>query len=161
MPPTPAPVTVAHAPVAAPAAPPPPPTPAGPPVVTMPAYMYMVGDLGLAAQQAAGLKKRAKKTAADIAEMPAVTPLPEEKQPARRRRKAKASMLGRGYEYMDLDQELTVTASDRDAGPLGFAGSAARAAAAEPGGLATLTKDRFDGNSTTPMLPSTWNPDQT
>jgi PPE-repeat protein len=91
--------------------------------------------------------------------MPAVAPLPEEKQPARRRRKATAAMLGRGHEYMDLDQELTVTASDRDAGPLGFTGSAARDGTAEPGGLATLTRGQFGGESTVPMLPTTWNPD--
>jgi PPE-repeat protein len=60
---------------------------------------------------------------------------------------------------MDLDQELTVTASDRDAGPLGFAGSAARGGAAEPGGLATLTRDQFGGESSVPMLPTTWNTD--
>jgi PPE-repeat protein len=125
----------------------------------MPAYMYMVGDLGAAAQQAAGLKKRAKKTAAEIAEIPAVAALPDEKQPIKRRRKAKAAMLGRGYEYMDLDQELTVTASDRDAGALGFSGSAAREGAAEPGGLATLARDQFGGELTVPMLPTTWNPD--
>jgi len=73
-------------------------------------------------------------------------------------------MLGRGYEYMDLDQELNypepepaVTASDRSAGPIGFAGSAARAGGAEPSGLATLTEDQFGGSSIVPMLPSTWN----
>ncbi len=56
-------------------APAPPPTPAGPPVVTMPAYMYMVGDLGLAAQRAAGTSARAKKAAAlDSAETPAAAP---------------------------------------------------------------------------------------
>jgi PPE-repeat protein len=77
-------------------------------------------------------------------------------------------MLGRGYEYMDLEQELdyagsepepAVTASDRDAGPIGFAGSAARAGADKPGGLATLTEDQFGGSSTVPMLPSTWGTD--
>lgn len=69
-------------------------------------------------------------------------------------------MLGRGYEYMDLEPEPAVTASDRDAGPLGFAGSAARAGADKPGGLATLTEDQFGGDSTVPMLPTTWNQDR-
>ena len=133
----------------------------------MPAYMYMVGDLGLAARRAADAAARAKKTAApDAAEIPAVAALPEEKQPLQRRRPAKSTILGRGYEYMDLDQELdyldsvpAVTASDRSAGPIGFAGSAARAGADTPGGLATLTEDQFGGGSTVPMLPSTWNAD--
>jgi PPE-repeat protein len=52
-----------------------------------------------------------------------------------------------------------VAASDRDAGTLGFAGSAARDSGAEPAGLATLTRDQFGGSSTVPMLPGTWNPD--
>ncbi len=66
-------------------------------------------------------------------------------------------MIGRGYEYMDLEPEPTVTASERDSGPLGFAGSAARESGAEPAGLATLTRDQFGGSSTVPMLPGTWN----
>jgi PPE-repeat protein len=121
--------------------------------------MYMVGDLGLAAQQAAGASKRAKKAAVpDSAEMPAAAPIPDKRQPARRRRPAKTTMIGRGHEYMDLEPEPTVAASDRDAGTLGFAGSAARDSGAEPAGLATLTRDQFGGSSTVPMLPGTWNP---
>ena len=105
-----------------------------------------------------------KTAAADTAETPAVAPVPEEKQPTQRRRRPKDTMLGRGYEYMDLDQELdypdAVTASDRSAGPIGFAGSAARAGADKPGGLATLTEDQFGGSAPRiPMLPSTWSND--
>jgi PPE-repeat protein len=127
--------------------------------------MYMVGDLGLAARRAADAAARAKKTAApDAAEMPAFVSVPDEKQPVQRRRRATSIMLGRGYEYMDLDQELDYpepqpagTASDRSAGPIRFVGSAARAGGAEPSGLATLTENQFGGSSTVPMLPSTWN----
>jgi PPE-repeat protein len=119
-----------------------------------------VGDLGLAAQQAARASKRAKKAAAPVsAEIPAVAPLPDERKQARRRRPVKTAMIGRGYEYMDLESEPTVTASDRDSGTVGFAGSAARDSGAEPAGLATLTRDQFGGSSTVPMLPGTWNPD--
>jgi PPE-repeat protein len=150
-------VAVAHAPAVAPAPPAPPPTPAGPPVVTMPAHMYLVGDLGLAAQQAAGASKRAAKTATAGAENVLAATALEEPRPAARRRRTKATMIGRGYEYMDL--EPTVTASDGGAGPLGFAGSAPREGEAEPSGLATLTRDQFGGASTVPMLPTTWNPD--
>jgi len=164
--PAPVPVTLAHAPAVAPA-PPPPPTPAGPTSVTMPAFMYMVGDLGLAARRAADAAAHAKKAAAaEAADIPAVAPVPEEKQPVGRRRRPKDSMLGRGYEYMDLDQDLdhrdsapAVTASDRSAGPVGFAGSAARADVDKSGGLATLAEDQFGGGSTVPMLPSTWKQD--
>jgi PPE-repeat protein len=125
----------------------------------MPAYMYMVGDLGLAAQQAAGASKRATKAAAAGAENAVAATALDDAQPAQRRRRAKATMIGRGHEYMDLEPESTVTPSDRDTGPFGFAGSAAQEGGAEPSGLATLTHDRFGGDSTVPMLPTTWNPD--
>jgi len=157
--PAPAPVTVAHAPAVAPP-PPPPPTPAGPPVVTMPGFMYLVGALGLAAQRAAGTGTRAKKVAvAGSAVTPAAAPVPDQRQPARRRRPAKTAMIGRGYEYMDLEAEPTVVGSEGDAGTVGFAGSAPRGSVAEPAGLATLIPDQFGGDSTLPMLPGTWNSD--
>lgn len=66
-------------------------------------------------------------------------------------------MVGRGYEYMDL--EPTAIASDRAAGPAGFAGSAAHQSGTKPAGLATLTGHHFGGDSTAPMLPTTWTPD--
>jgi hypothetical protein len=126
----------------------------------MPGFMYMVGDLGLAAQRAAGTSTRTKKAAvSESAEIPAAAPISDERQPARRRRPAKTTIIGRGHEYMDLEPEPTVIASQRDVGPLGFTGSAARASVAEPAGLATLTRDQFGGSSTVPMLPGTWNPD--
>ena len=108
---------------------------------TMQGFMYMVGDLGLAARRSADNSARARKTAVpDTAEMPAAIPVPDERQPARRRRPAKTTMIGRGYEYMDLEPEPTVTASPRDAGPVGFAGSASPAEALpQPAGLATLS----------------------
>jgi PPE-repeat protein len=52
-----------------------------------------------------------------------------------------------------------VTASDRDSGTVGFAGSAARDSGAEPAGLATLTRDQFGSSSTVPMLPGSRNAD--
>jgi hypothetical protein len=129
--------------------------------VTMPAYMYLVGDLGLAAQRAAGAAARARKAAAEGAETAAAATVPDEENPLLRRRKAKSTMLGRGHEYMDLDQELDYAdsgpASDRSAGVIGFAGSAARADAGKPGGLATLPEDQYGASSSVPMLPSTWN----
>jgi PPE-repeat protein len=154
-----APVTVGHVAVPPPAPAPPPPTPAGPPSATMQGFMYMAGDLGLAARRAAESSARTKtKAVPDPAEIPAATPVPDERRPARRRRPAKTSMIGRGYEYMDVEPEPTVTASQCDAGPLGFAGSAARGSATEPAGLATLAPDQFGGGSTVPMLPRTWDP---
>lgn len=126
----------------------------------MPAYMYLVGDLGLAAQQARGASKRATKTAGQDGEIPSAATAPGEPQPVQRRRRAKTSMIGRGYEYMDLAPEPAVTASENGSGPVvGFAGSAVREVGSEPAGLATLTRDHFGGESTVPMLPTTWKRD--
>ncbi|MEB3052313.1 hypothetical protein KV112_21715, partial [Mycolicibacter sp. MYC123] len=141
----------------------PPPTPAGPPSVTMPAYMYMVGGMDMGARRASGTsarKKAARKldsAAADVAE-PA-----EEVAPQRRRRKTKVGMLGRGHEYMDLDQDLApepvgVSASARGAG--GFAGSTHRVAGARPAGLTALADDGFGGGAVSPMMPNTWPGDE-
>ena len=49
-------------------------------------------------------------------------------------------------------------ASDRGAGPLGFAGTARKRVSAAAG-LATLDDDDFGGGAVLPMLPGTWNAD--
>jgi PPE-repeat protein len=166
--PAPVPVELTHTAALPPAPSAPPPTPAGPTSVTMEGMMYMIGDLGLVARRAASDSAKVKKTAPVNVETPSPIAGPDEQRPARRRRRAKSTMLGRGYEYMDvepepedleLEPESTVTASDRNAGPLGFAGSAAKAGAAKPAGLASATQDQFGGSSGLPMLPSTWNQD--
>ncbi|RAU89781.1 hypothetical protein DQP56_24165, partial [Mycolicibacter senuensis] len=65
------------------------------------------------------------------------------KAKARRRRKAKADMLGRGYEYMDLeDAELDAVADTDPPGVL-------------PSGLTALAGDAF-GAVKAPMTPGTW-----
>ena len=50
-------------------------------------------------------------------------------------------------------------ASDRGAGSLGFAGTAAKETAAEAAGLTTLAGDEFGGGPRMPMLPGSWDPD--
>jgi hypothetical protein len=50
-----------------------------------------------------------------------------------------------------------ITASDRGAGTLGFAGAAAKRATALAQGLAHLDSGEFDGAPREPMLPGTWN----
>ena len=122
--------------------------------------MYMIGDLGLVARRAASDSAKAKKTAVpDNAEIPSPIAGPDEQRPARRRRRAKSTMLGRGYEYMDLEPEPTVTASPRDAGPVGFAGSG-RPAEARPNrrGWPRCPPTSSGAASTVPMLPGTWDP---
>jgi PPE-repeat protein len=48
-------------------------------------------------------------------------------------------------------------ASDRGAGPLGFAGTVTKQAAAQAAGLTTLSGDGFGSGPTMPMVPGTWN----
>jgi PPE-repeat protein len=54
---------------------------------------------------------------------------------------------------------VTVTPSDRGAGPLGFPGAPAKENATAAAGLATLTDDEFGGSPRMPMMPSTWGTD--
>ncbi len=65
-------------------------------------------------------------------------------------------MLGRGYEYMDLEPEPGATPSDRGAGPLGFSGTAAKETGTAAAGLTTLADDEFGNSPPMPMMPSTW-----
>ncbi|ORA77316.1 hypothetical protein BST29_23570 [Mycobacterium malmoense] len=93
--------------------------------------------------------------------------------PARRRRRAKLTQLGRGYEYMDLEGDAghgsgalpgrprvaSPLASDRSAGILGFAGTAREQAVGEAAGLTTLAGDSFGAGPTMPLIPNTWGRD--
>lgn len=75
----------------------------------------------------------------------------------------------RGNEFMDLDsepradpdasRESSTVASDRGAGPRGFAGTAHRRTGAVTG-LATLAGDEFGCGPALPMVPSTWQLDE-
>jgi PPE-repeat protein len=80
---------------------------------------------------------------------------------ARLRRRAK--QRDHGDEFMDMNVEVdpdwSAVASDRGAGSLGFAGTAAKKAGAEAAGLTTLAGDEFGGGPRMPMLPGTWDPD--
>ena len=57
--------------------------------------------------------------------------------------------------YSDVDFPRDVTASDRGAGLLGFAGTTSKASA-DAAGLATLAGDGFGGGPALPLLPGTW-----
>ncbi len=76
---------------------------------TMPAGMenfaYLVGDLSAVAGAAAAGKARKKAPEPDSAAAPAAAATPKEKYATQRRRRAKVQMLGRGYEYLDLEDE--------------------------------------------------------
>lgn len=101
--------------------------------------MYLVAGASQQARRSAGTSARRRKAPEpDAAAAPAEAVVAEEKAKARRRRRAKVDMLGRGYEYMDLED-----AED----------------AVEPSGLTVLAADAFGGGATTPMTPGTWRPE--
>jgi PPE-repeat protein len=160
-PPAPAPApapTSAPAPAPAPpAAPAPPPAGSPPTLGSMDALGYMVGGMTAGARRAASNRARGKAPEPDSAEVPA-TPAAVEAQKktqrSRRRRGARDQQLGRGYEYMDLEPD--VSATDRGAGPIGQSGAAEHESTVEPTGLASLRGDAFGGGVTAPMLPTTW-----
>ncbi len=70
---------------------------------------------------------------------------------------------------MDLDEGVDPTGDAEDryaagpsedsAGPLGFAGAAAKSGGAQATGLVTLTRDGLSDGPTVPMMPSTWDRD--
>ena len=136
--------------------PPPPPTPAGPPLATMQGYLYMVGVLSATARRAANQAAKAKEVQpAEDTENPAAAAAPK-KTPGGRRRRAGVERLGRGHEYVDLDDEPTAYPSTQGAGPLGFSGTATKVSAGAATGLATLAEDDFGAAPRMPMMPSTW-----
>ena len=83
-----------------------------------------------------------------------------------RRRRRRAAMRGYGDEFMEMNinvdpdwGEPATAASDRGAGPLGFAGTVGKATVAQAAGLTTLAGGGFGGGPTMPMVPGTWNPE--
>ncbi|OBH62798.1 PPE family protein [Mycobacterium sp. E2479] len=120
---------------------------------------YAVGLAGLSSSSSASSRARRKseEPALDDAEEPAATAASAvERLRRRRRRGAEAKDHAYRYEYMDLDLDGSPLASDVGAGPLGFAGVAAKSDAAQAAGLATLTRDGLSDGPTVPMMPSTW-----
>jgi PPE-repeat protein len=92
---------------------------------------------------------------------------------ARTRRRRRAEMRDHADEFADMnvdvnpdwgapaDRELVAAtvASDRGAGPLGFAGTVDKDAVAEATGLATLNGNGFGSGPSMPMVPGTWGPE--
>jgi PPE-repeat protein len=147
-------------------APPPPPTPA-PPTATgaginavmtagMENYGYLVGDLGAVSRRAAAAGARKKAPAPDSVEEPAAAATPEEPAKTRRRRRVKEQMLGRGYEYMDLEPD---EGRPVGVGAQGFSGTAAKAGGRTAAGLITLADNALGGGPRMPMMPGTWGAD--
>ncbi|GAA4531861.1 PPE family protein [Mycobacterium paraffinicum] len=174
-----APATV-PAPTSPPTSPAPSPAPASAPATAAPpppstgaegaAYPYIVG--GPTVGSGTGTSARAQRKAPEpdsAAAAAAASASAREAQRARRRRRAPMKDRYRGYEFVDLEPDTDSAgdpfddagwsvASDRGAGPLGFAGTA-RKGGADAAGLATLAGDEFGGGPTLPMLPGSWEPD--
>ncbi|WP_085111333.1 PPE family protein [Mycolicibacillus trivialis] len=163
----PAPATAPAPPPGAPAAPPPaagsPPAPVLGPEGAMSAqnaiYPHLATAVTARSETAARRKKQVPHDDTADTPAPAVEPA-REAEKVRRQRRKKMSMLGRGYEYMDLEPEAdsATAASQHGAGPIGFAGTAATDVAPQASGLATLAVDSFRDSPETPMMPGTWHP---
>ncbi|MFZ1163134.1 PPE family protein [Mycobacterium sp.] len=91
----------------------------------------------------------------------------------RARRKRRAEIHDHADEFADMNVEVdpdwsaqadrepasVAVASDRGAGPLGFAGTLDKGDVAEAVGLATLSSNGFGNGPTMPMVPGTWGPE--
>jgi PPE-repeat protein len=143
----------------------PPPPPAGPGFVPP----YAVGPpgigtgSGMTGSAGAGDKRKAAEPFAAAA-----TAAVESREPRLRRRR-RAGMRGYSHEFMEMNINVdpdwggpesgSTATSDRGAGQLGFAGTAAKSASAASG-LATLADGEFGGGPALPMVPASWTADQ-
>jgi PPE-repeat protein len=153
-PPAPAESTVAGS------APPPAPPSAGATGFVAP---YAVGPPGIGFGSRLGIgassadKRQAPKSDVAAATAAFQLAIPRHRRPRRRQREV---LRAHGDEYVDVTSEwpagsAPTEASDQGAGPLGFAGTAAKNTAAAVG-LTTRADDSFGCGSALPMLPSTW-----
>jgi PPE-repeat protein len=136
-------------------------------------FGYMVGGIGPDDGPGPTLIDRegSRAPASSIAAVAAVSAVGRDKTRTRRRRRAE--MHDHADEFADMnvevnphwsaqaDRELVsaTVASDRGAGPLGFAGTVGKDTTAEAAGLATLNGNGFGGGPTMPMVPGTWGPE--
>jgi hypothetical protein len=133
--------------------------------------LYAVGLSGLSARNRASNRARrnSEEPAPDDAAAPAAVAAALAKKRARARRHLGATAKDRAYryEFLDVDDAASGSGSDdlswpsaaesgQAAGPLGFAGAAAKSGASPAAGLMTLTGDGVNDGPALPMLPSSW-----
>ncbi|BBX98603.1 PPE family protein [Mycobacterium lacus] len=151
-----APASVATAGAGAAAAPAP-----APATVSLAYAVGAAGDWGPGFGPTLGPRSGVKAPAATI---PAAGAAAVSRAPSRARRRRRTEMRDYGDEFLDMDSDIGVTpdygaqASDRGAGPLGFAGTAAKDVATQAAGLTMLAGDEFGGGPRMPMVPGTWEP---
>lgn len=153
-------------------------TPAAPAPVSaggagfMPPYAVGPPGIGFGSGQDARASSSAKTQASQPDSAAAVSAAAARERVRARRRQA-AKQRGHHDEFMDMDVEVdpdwatpsgeppvvSTAASERAAGPLGFAGTLSKGSG-EPTGLTTLSGDEFGGGPTTPMLPNSWDNDR-
>ncbi len=125
-------------------------------------YPYVVGppgiDLGSGISASASAKSKAKDPFSAAASAPAAAAARERVRGLRRQR---AKLRDYGDEFMEMNVEVDpdwnapTAASIQGAGPLGFAGTAAKDAVNKAAGLATLDDEGFGGGPSMPMMPGT------
>jgi len=164
----------------APAAPPPPPMPAsaasaptGPPPPTSPppaagpgfSPPYVVGGPTMESWMSAKAKTQEPTSrGASRAPAAAAAVAAAAKDRTRKRRRRRAEMHDHADEFADMNVEVdpdwaaSTSASDRGAGPLGFAGTVSKGSE-QANGLATLSDDGYGNGPSMPMLPNTWSPE--
>ena len=136
-------------------------------------FGYVVGGIGPDDGPGPTLIDRdeSKAPASSIAAAAAVGAVSRDKTRTRRRRRTE--IHDHADEFADMNVEVdpdwsaqtgrepvaAAVASDRGAGPLGFAGTVDKDAVAAAAGLATLNSNGFGGGPTMPMVPGTWEPD--
>lgn len=140
---------------------------AAPPAAAVPGFSapYVVGPPGLGAGADLRAAARAERKSVEPAAAAAAA-APAQRDQARRRRRQRPGVIdpGHRYEYLDADPnpdaagKTPATASDRGAGPLGFAGTA-RGADSTPVGLTTIAGDQLGDGPRMPLLPSSWGPE--
>ncbi|OBH51257.1 hypothetical protein A5687_11365 [Mycobacterium mantenii] len=136
--------------------------------------LYAVGLSALSARGSASTRsrRRSEEPSSDDVDAPAAAAAAadaKKKARARRRRGGTATERAYRYEFMDSDEgsdpaggaddPYAARPSEDSAGPLGFAGAAAKSDAARAAGLATLSRDGLSDGPTVPMMPSTWDRD--
>ncbi|HEY2089493.1 MAG TPA: PPE family protein [Mycobacterium sp.] len=168
----PAPTTPATA-ASAPAGPPPPTAPPPPPAGPGFAPPYIVGGPTMESWMSAKAKMQEPTTrGGSKAPAAAAAVVAAAQERTRKRGRQRAKQRGYGDEFMNMNVEVdpdwagprgeepvaSTAASDRGAGPLGFAGTSSRGAE-QAAGLATLHGDEFGAGPTMPMVPGTWGAD--
>jgi PPE-repeat protein len=169
--PTAAPASAAPAPTppspAAPASPAPtPPAAAAGSAGFLPPYMVGPPAIGFGSGMGAGASASAKRKAPEP-DTAAAAAAAAAREAARSRRRRRAKQRDHGDEFLDMNVDVDpdwdapppTTASSRDGGALGFAGTAPRESVAAAAGLTTLAGGEFGGGPRAPMLPGTWDPD--